>query len=360
MLNNTFKTVFKVSIPLLLLSALVFVSVKNDDSYDANSVMAELKKTATASLLENRIEQAINNEQIDDAVMYHHLANWLEIPLSTQLVAKLQAEDSLLQRTWRFGKNAAQGFVKGDADNAAGIAGSIAADLTPYGDVRDFSIQSMRYFNGGTVDKFVYGLAAIGLATTAAVYLSAGAAEPIDVGVSVLKTAKKTGNISSDLVKEFGKGVEETLDLQILKKRLSTIDLANPVRSAEAIKEAAVSAVKKDKLLKLGNELAEIKKIHNATGSISDTVKLMKYADSIDDVKRIGRLAGNFKGQTRAILAVLGKNALRLTRFAAVQFISFALMIASLLISLISFVMGLLSAGMGIVSSTLALFRKHR
>lgn len=115
------------------------------------------------------------------------------------IATELENRDTVLNSIAINSGNFLQGAVFGEGDSVAHLAGSATADLLVVGDIRDLIIASDHYLSGEEVDYFTASLAAIGLATSAVAVASSGTTTALDITASVLKTAKKTGNISQHL-----------------------------------------------------------------------------------------------------------------------------------------------------------------
>ena len=73
-----------------------------------------------------------------------------------------------------FAKRFATGLVTGNADDVASLSGTVAGDLFVFGDIRDVVREGKHLATGEEVDRLVLGLATVGLAVTAATYVSVG------------------------------------------------------------------------------------------------------------------------------------------------------------------------------------------
>ena len=115
-----------------------------------------LKQKASKGYLEQKILDAIKEDRIDDAVMYQHLAEYLNVKLSKETLAEIEKHNDLMSQSWRNAKSFASGFVSGEADDMAGLTGSIASDMTLVGDIRDLSREGSKFVNGESYDKLIF------------------------------------------------------------------------------------------------------------------------------------------------------------------------------------------------------------
>lgn len=89
----------------------------------------------------------------------------------------------------------ATGALLGEAHTAWGLGGALVADLFVFGDVRDLLVQSTHAARGEPVDELLVGLSAVGLVTTVA----PGA----DIGLGLLKAARRIGALSAGMVRRL-------------------------------------------------------------------------------------------------------------------------------------------------------------
>ena len=66
-----------------------------------------------------------------------------------------------------------QGLWTGEPVDGASLAGTAVGDLFVFGDIRDAAREGTRYLTGKPADPWILGLAGVGIAITAATYVSA-------------------------------------------------------------------------------------------------------------------------------------------------------------------------------------------
>src|SRR4029079_6813716 len=93
--------------------------------------------------------------------------------------------------------------------DATGLAGSALGDLFVFGDVRDAVREGGRYVSGEAYDPLILGLAGAGIAITAGTYATAGAAVPARLGLSALKVARRTGQLSGAMARWIGRSLRD-------------------------------------------------------------------------------------------------------------------------------------------------------
>lgn len=92
-----------------------------------------------------------------------------------------------------------EGALLGRAGSAWALGGALAADLFVFGDVRDLLIQGTHAVRDEPVDGLLVGLSALGLATTLS---------PVsDLGVDLLKGARRAGALSADMARALARMV---------------------------------------------------------------------------------------------------------------------------------------------------------
>lgn len=218
------------------------------------------------------------------------------------------------------------GFLHGARDGGAALAGAIAGDLTGYGDMRDLWNEGEKIRRGEKADELVVGLAAVGLALSAATVTSIGAALPARSGLTLVKNAGKTGRLSRPLAKTLAGSAAKSVDREALTAGLSALaklDLA-------AARAAAVKVVRPGALATfraLGEDAATLYRRAGARG-VKDALAV---AENGMEVRKAARLAAVKGSSTRAILAALGRGALVFGGLAATAANAIFAFIASLL-----------------------------
>jgi hypothetical protein len=200
------------------------------------------------------------------------------------------------------------GLVTGNADDGASLSGTVAGDLSAFGDVRDIMREGKHLAMGEETDRLLLGLAAAGLAVTAATFVSVGGAAPVRAGLTLVKDARKTGRLGEGLSRWAGRSAREMIDLRKLQNAAAAGTLARPRQTAVALK-AAIRAEKAGGLVRLAKDVGRIGEKTGTRGAL-DTLRI---AEGPKDVARAARLAEAKGGQTRAIIKTLGRGALLLT-----------------------------------------------
>jgi len=262
----------------------------------------QLKQKVTSSYLDRYISQAIADENFDDVTMYAGLASMLDINLSSVTLDSIEQNNGFFEKSWRNVKAFGSSFLSGKSDSVVGMSGSIVSDMTLYGDLRDLKVEGTKYNNNEEYDKFILQLSLVGIGLSATQLFSVGASTPLKVGASVMKVAKKSGNITKSFSKILSKRLGKSVDTKVLKtlKPKSLLHLQDTSKViAKSINLAPVKGIFK--------EISSIKKFT----STADSIALLKYVDTTNDLRKIGKLSKTYKTNTKGVMKVLGKGALR-------------------------------------------------
>jgi hypothetical protein len=159
----------------------------------------------------------------------------------------------------------------------ASLAGTAFGDLFVFGDIRDAAREGTRYLTGQHYDPWILGLAGVGIAITAATYVTAGMTAPERIGLSIVKAARRTGRL-------------------------------NPVLAVRAAREAV-------KVEEAGGlvELAENSGRVEAEAGTQAVMDSLAVAEEPQDMSRLARLSAAKGGKTRAIIKLFGRAAIVLT-----------------------------------------------
>jgi len=258
-------------------------------------------------LIAQNIEAALAANDADLAKSFMELAEAKNIPVSEDLSRRVADAVTEENSTSHFAKRFATGLVTGNADDVASLSGTVAGDLFVFGDIRDVVREGKHLAMGEDTDRLVLGLAAAGLAVTAATYVSVGGAAPVRAGLTLVKDARKVGRLGEGLTQWAGRSAREMVDAPMLQNAVATASVARPGEAITAIK-AAFRAEKAGGLVRLAKDVGRIGEKAGTKGAL-DTLRI---AEGPKDVTRAARLAEAKGGQTRAIVKLLGRGALLL------------------------------------------------
>lgn len=316
-----------------------------DDGLVAERLRAELRTATTPAYLEEQVARALDEDRPEEAEGFIALAGELGHPLPGELLARHEAATSAAASAWRAARSGAQGFITGDVEDAASLAGSTLSDFTLYGDLRDFGRQAGNYAMGREVDEFVLGLSMVGLGVTAATVGSGGAAMPVKMGVSAVKAAKRTGRLTSGMEGALRRAMATDLDMPGLRRQLSAMDWKSPGRAVDQARAYAAG-------LDMGNLRGILGRFGTIMGRTSPggTLKIMRHVDTVEDLARAERVAARFGKATPAVFQTLGKGAFK----------AFAKVLVFAAAALWSLVTALLSAVVFVLSALWSLWRLLR
>src|SRR5262249_26687631 len=181
-------------------------------------------------------------------------------------------------------------------------------DLFVFGDIRDALREGTRLATGQPSDELILGLACTGLAITAGTYLSAGAAAPARIGLTVVKVARTTGRISAHLAEWVGRSLREVVDWGALTRTISGATVNGPLVAVRAAREV----VKVDKSAELIAFASDVGRVERKAG-VQAALDGLKVAEGPQEMTRIAKLAEKYGGKTRAGIKLLGRAAILLT-----------------------------------------------
>src|SRR4051812_34585239 len=253
------------------------------------------------------IEAALLADDADLANSFVELAGAKNIPLPRAVTERVNEAVARQSSPVHVASRFASGLVTGNADDLASLSGTVAGDLFVFGDIRDVVREGKHLAYGEETDHLILGLAAAGLAVTAATYASFGGAAPVRAGLTLVKDARKVGRLGEGLTKWAGRSAREMVDAPMLQQAVATGSVLRPAESLGAIK-AAFRAEKAGGLVRLAKDAGRIGEKAGTRGALDS----LKLAEGPKDVARAARLAEAQGGKTRAILKLLGRGALLL------------------------------------------------
>ena len=278
-----------------------------DDPADLADLQVNSAMRNNPALVADNIEAALTAEDADLAASFVELAHERNIAVSDELSKRVSDAVTETNSSSHFAKRFATGLVTGNADDVASLSGTVAGDLLVFGDIRDVVREGKHLAMGEDTDRLVLGLAAAGLAVTAATYVSIGGAAPVRAGLTMVKDARKVGRLGEGLTQWAGRSAREVVDAPVLQQAVATGSVLRPGETVSAIK-AAFRAEKAGALVRLAKDVGRVGEKAGMRGAL-DTLRI---AEGPKDVARAARLAEAKGGQTRALLKILGRGALLL------------------------------------------------
>jgi hypothetical protein len=280
--------------PAALSDARIHSALRDDDA-------------ATTRDMARNIEAALAANDTDLASSFVDLARDKRIAVSDELAGRVRDAVTEANSTSHMAKSFAGGLITGNVDDGASMTGTVAGDLFAFGDIRDVVREGKHLATGEETDRLVLGLAAAGLAVTAATYLSVGGAAPVRAGLTLVKDARKVGRLGEGLTLWAGRSARDIVDAPVLENAIESASVLRPGESARAIK-AAFRPEQVGGLVRLAKDVGRVGEKAGPRGALD----ALAVAEGPKDVARAARLAESKGGQTRAILKMFGRGALLL------------------------------------------------
>ena len=251
-----------------------------------------------AAVAQREIEAALVANDADLAQSFVDLAAGRHVALDPALVEKVKAASAEAATTRHKAQSFARGFITGEPDDMAALAGTTVGDLFVFGDIRDALREGTRLAMGQKADELVLGLASAGIAITAAAYVTFGAAAPARAGLTLMKVARKTGSLGNELAGSLGRMVRQA-------------GFSEPAVAARVGRDA-VKVERAGGLLNFARDVGRVEKAAGGRAAFDG----LKIAKEPGDMTRVARLAEKEGSRTRAILKIAGRGAIMLAAFA--------------------------------------------
>lgn len=284
------------------------VLLAQDDPAALSDAQTQTVLRADPGNIDREVRQALDDKDSDLARSFQDVAFANNVRLDPDLSARVDdavaTDASATNKTKRF----VTGFLTGDASDLASFSGTVAGDLFVYGDIRDVVRESKHLVTGEAADHLVLGLAATGLAITAATYVSAGGALPARAGLTLVKDARKVGRLGAGFTEWAGRAGREVVDSNALRQAVAGGSIARPGQTISAVK-AAFKAEKAASLVRVAKDVGRVGEKAGTKGALDS----LRIAQGPKDLSRAATLAEAKGGQTRALLKMFGRGALLLT-----------------------------------------------
>ncbi len=285
------------------------LQVLNYWQYDEKlqNIAALMQRDVTVADIEKQVQQAIQQDNPEDVRMYLAVADTFGYPLNGDYEAQLAELEKPLNSTLRQTGRFIDGFLEGEADSGAGVAGAMTADFTVVGDVRDLKEQYALYAQGQEVSELIITLAGVGVGLTAATVVSAGSAAPAKSGVSALKIAGRSGKLTPKLQKMLLRQGRAVFDYPLFLRTVKN----EP--GIAGVRRAVVRAYNPQAMSALGETAQQVNNVRRSTSTL-DTIQLLRYVENADDLRRLEKVSGRYGSLTRGIMRLLGKGAIGTVR----------------------------------------------
>ena len=291
-----------------LVAVLYFLDVRFEITLD-EAIKRELRPVATTATLDARVNEALDQADVDEAAMYLEIADYMQRPMPEETRARLR---EAVVRSATFAHNAAgfaNGFVKGEGTTIAELAGAVTADLTVVGDIRDITGEGSKMIRGHEYNRLVLGLSVVGLAATGATVASGGGGVPAKLGVSILKVGARMGTLTAEFAATLLRLSREAVNLN----GVGTILLRTRRADFIGAEDALIAYAR-------GVREAEIFPVVSKLGAIGDnvgpgeTVRLLRYVRTTENLDDVALMSTRLGKKTRGIIELTGKTSLRAFR----------------------------------------------
>jgi hypothetical protein len=257
----------------------------------------------TQDRIAGEIDRAIAAGDLGLAESFVALAIERGIAIAPERIARTEAlkANALAQAVSDFG----HGFIAGERESDAAFAGALVGDISGFGDLRDLAREGRKFIDGELTDETVLALAVVGLAITAATWVSLGGGLPARGGVSAVKAASKAKLLSPVLTANLGRMAAGAVDRPALATSLGAaarLDLAAAKAAAGGIVRPAALA----RFTTLGQDAGAL---HARTGQ-RGLRQVLAIAEDAGDVGRAAKLVAAKPSTARAVLKLLGRSAL--------------------------------------------------
>src|SRR5262249_45383121 len=138
-----------------------------------------------AGMAQREIEAALAAGDVELAESFVALARERNISIDANVGARVAEAGQGPAVATRSAGHFIRGFVSGEPDDLASLAGTATGDLFVFGDARDAVREGVRLARGEEADELILGLACVGLAVTAGSYDTVGMGTAARVRVSL-------------------------------------------------------------------------------------------------------------------------------------------------------------------------------
>ncbi|MCK0198572.1 hypothetical protein MWN34_16855 [Ancylobacter sp. 6x-1] len=287
-------------------SAFELVASRDDPARIAD---ARLAATLTPDNLAQDIESALAGGDTELAASFVALADDRGLAVDPAVRARVADESAQAHSMLATALSAGHGFLTGEVDGGASLAGSAAGDLIGWGDVRDLTREGYHAATGVPVDPLVVGLAGVGLAATAATFGSGLVLAPMRAGLTTFKVARRAGVMGAGFVGDVARLLREARPA--LPVAAEGADIAR-IGAKTGAKAGATAGAAGRSLVRMAGDLGMVQ----AKAGTRATLQGIKVLDSAGDTTRLARLAEKKGPATLAILTKLGRGALFLSEMA--------------------------------------------
>jgi len=267
-----------------------------------------LQANISKAALIKEIDASLSEENFSDVRMYLAIAQTHQYQINSQkYLDEIALKDTHFNRLSHQITDFSSGFIQGKGTNMAGLTGSVIADFTVVGDARDLYQQYMLYEKGEKTNELIIVLSGVGLGLTALTVGSIGVASPAKVGTSLLKVATKAQRLTLRFQKSLTKLGRKVFDWpafrDLVKQDKSIANMRRAVKQAyhpSAVEPLKVIAKRVDNI--------------RQSSSTADAIQMLKYVETADDLRHLEKVTVKYGSQTKGMMKLLGKGAIRTVR----------------------------------------------
>lgn len=271
-------------------------------------ISKQLQLKVTNKNITDEIDAAIKNSQFDDAKMFLDIAESNQYAIDYKKYHNvISRNDTGLRKIVTEVSNFADGFIEGKSSNMTGIAGSVSADFTVVGDVRDLYKQYGKYEKGEDVNELIVVLSGAGIGLTALTVGTLGSAAPAKAGTSLIKVAAKTQRITLRFQKLLLKHGRKVFDWPAFTR------LAKQNKSLTNLRRAAKQAYHPEAIKPLKTIAGRVNNIRKSSSTV-DAIHMLKYVETTDDLRHLEKITVKYGSKSKGYLKLLGKGVLRTVR----------------------------------------------
>jgi len=284
------------------------ILLSQDDPAQLSDAQVQLTLRTDPDAVDRNIRHALDEKDSDLAQSFVDLAAANNVAVGPEMSSRVTEAIANDSSASHVAKRFVTGLVTGDASDVASFSGTVSGDLFVFGDIRDVVREGKHLAMGEETDHVVLGLAATGIAITAATYVSVGGALPARAGLTLVKDARKVGRLGAGLTEWAGRSARGIVDGPMLQKAVATGSLARPGQTISAVK-AAFKAERAAALVRVAKDVGRVSDKAGMRGAL-DTLRV---AQGPKDISRAAKLAESKGSQTRALVKLFGRGALLLT-----------------------------------------------
>lgn len=270
------------------------------------AVQADLSAASSPALINQKMLDALEHDDVDTADIYFEIAKFMNYDVPPDTIAKMDDAHALsatvVRNTWQFG----EGFVTGQADSNAGLAGAVTSDLTVVGDVRDIAAEGSKMLAGQEYSELILGLSVVGLGATAATIATGGGGIIAKAGLSILKAARRGGRMTAEFATTLTRLTSDAVNMPLLRQTLRSTDLTDLTKTQRVFSDYG----KNVRAARLMPVLGRLNDLNNTVGP-AETVRLMRFVKTTENLDDVTDMTKRFGVKSRGIMELTGKTAIR-------------------------------------------------